>query len=225
MEDIYKYLSSRPYPGRGILLGNTLSGAKVAAYFIMGRSENSRNRVFAATDDGIRTEARDPAKMTNPSLVIYNPVRLVGDNLIITNGDQTDTIRDYLSNGRSFEEALRTRSFEPDAPFFTPRISGLIERDGKLRLSILKALHAEDNCCLRYFFEYEKTPAGTGYFISTYEGGGEPLPSFTGEPRVVKIDASSASELMERLWSSLDFDNKVSLYVNIGGDTKIINKY
>ena len=225
MTDLCNYLRERPYPGRGIMLGQTPSGRKVAAYFIMGRSENSRNRVFEETSDGIRTKARDESRMTDPSLIIYHPVRRVGRGLVVTNGDQTDTIRDYILAGKTFASALRTREFEPDAPNYTPRISGLLSPDGSFKLSILKAGSPSGSPCFRYFYEYEAATPGAGRFISTYEGFGGPLPSFSGEPVEVEVPELGARELAERLWAALNEDNKVSLYVCIGGDEVIINKY
>jgi len=200
-------------------------------YFIMGRSANSRNRVFEKTDDGIRTKAHDPAKMTDPSLVIYNPVRVFDGRTIVTNGDQTDTIRDFLSNGEDFRAALNTREFEPDAPNYTPRISGLIERDGSYSLSILKTTENNTECCLRTYFEYSRAIAGLGHFLSTYETDGDPLPSFTGEPIPIDIDLSKGLETFaSTVWGALDEENKVSLYARatvIGTDEAkdlIINK-
>ncbi len=217
MEDLFQLLKNNPYPGRGILLGRTADGKKaVAAYFIMGRSENSRNRVFEYTEDGIRTKAYDESKMTDPSLIIYHPVRRVGRGLIVTNGDQTDTIRDYLKRGQSFAAALRTREFEPDGPNWTPRISGLLSPDGSYKLSILKSLDGDPSCCGRYFFEYDKPVPSVGHFISTYQGDGNPLPSFEGEPRRVAIGSLSEShELAEPLWDSLNEENRVSLFVQL----------
>jgi len=224
MEDLFQLLKNNPYPGRGILLGRTAGGKKaVVAYFIMGRSENSRNRVFEYTEDGIRTRAYDESKMTDPSLIIYHPVRQLGHITIVTNGDQTDTIRDFLDAGGEFEEALYTRTFEPDGPNWTPRISGVVVPwKGKAgpgvlaKLSILKSLEGDPSCCCRQFFSYESLPAGTGYFISTYQGDGNPLPSFQGEPRRVAIGSlSEAHELGEPLWDSLNEENKVSLFVQL----------
>ena len=225
MTDLFKYLSQRPYPGRGILLGATPSGKSAVAYFIMGRSENSRNRVFERTEDGIRTRAYDESRMTDPSLIIYHPVRRVGRGLVVTNGDQTDTLRDYLLSGRTFAGALRTREFEPDGPNWTPRISGLLSPDGSYKLSILKAGSAEGAPCLRFFYEYEKAVPGAGHFISTYEGFGSPLPSFSGEPVAVEVPELGAAALAERIWAALDGDNRVSLYVCVDGEEVIINKY
>ena len=207
-------LRSNPYPGRGILLGRSADGAySVAAYFIMGRSENSRNRVFAETEDGIRTQAHDPAKMTDPSLIIYHPVRQMGRGLIVTNGDQTDTIRDYILQGRTFQEALRSRTFEPDDPNYTPRISGLLSPDGSFQLSILKSADGDPRCCCRYFYLYDAPPAGEGRFLHTYQGDGTPLPSFQGEPVRTALDAPTPEALAEELWDALNVDNKVSLFV------------
>jgi IMP cyclohydrolase len=220
MTDIFDYLRARPYPGRGILLGAAPDGAPVYAYFIMGRSENSRNRVFERTPDGIRTRAFDEAKMTDPSLIIYHPVRRTERGLIVTNGDQTDTIRD----GHGFVAALRTRTFEPDAPNWTPRISGLLGGDGSYKLSILRAADPEGQRCIRCFYEYEPAP-GEGRFISTYEGFGSPLPSFSGEPVAVEVPELGAMELARRIWGALNEANRVSLYTCVDGVEAIINKY
>ena len=207
-------LESNAYPGRGIVLGRSADNRyAIAAYFIMGRSENSRNRVFTETEDGIRTEAYDPSKMVDPSLIIYHPVRKVGDDLIVTNGDQTDTIRDCLLEGRSFGQALHTREFEPDGPNYTPRISGMLCKDGSFRLSILKSADGDPSCCHRYFYTYDKPLAGEGRFIHTYMGDGNPLPSFEGEPERVILDAPSAEALAEQMWNALNPENKVSLFV------------
>lgn len=213
-ENLTTLLKENSYPGRGILLGRSADNRfAVTAYFIMGRSENSRNRVFTKTEDGIRTEAHDPSKMTDPSLIIYHPVRELGQGLIVTNGDQTDTIRDYLCEGRSFQEALRSREFEPDGPNFTPRISGLLSPDGSFQLSILKSADGDPSCCHRYFYLYDHPLAGEGRFIHTYQGDGNPLPSFEGEPKRVELTAPSAQALADELWSALNPDNKVSLFV------------
>ena len=214
--DLNEFLKSRPYPGRGILVGNAHNGTwaqSVIAYFIMGRSENSRNRVFEQTEDGIRTKAFDESKMTDPSLIIYHPVRMVGTTTIVTNGDQTDTIRDALLEGRSYVDALRTRTYEPDEPNYTPRISGVVNRDGSYCLSILKSMDGDPGVCQRHFYEYSALSYQTGHFISTYEGFGDPIPSFSGEPVRVAITAPTAKELADQLWDSLNGDNKVSLYV------------
>ena len=208
--DLTTLLRSNPYPGRGIVLGSSPDGEKsVIAYFIMGRSENSRNRVFVETPDGIRTQAFDPSKMTDPSLIIYAPVRVFGTSTIVTNGDQTDTVADAFRRGEGWVRALRTREFEPDGPNYTPRISGMVRPDGAYRLSILKSAQGDPACCQRFFFEYDAPIAGQGHFISTYDGDGSPLPSFTGEPRA----APDAETLAAELWQSLHADNKVSLFV------------
>ena len=227
MTDIFGYLRERSYPGRGIMLGKTPAGRTVCAYFIMGRSENSRNRVFEKTDDGIRTRAFDESKMTDPSLIIYHPVRRVEDadgvNVIVTNGDQTDTIRDHFSNG-GWLSALMSRCFEPDEPNWTPRISGMLWPCGGYMLSILRAQNGKPDCCERLFYTYDNPAAGQGHFISTYEGFGSPLPSFHGEPVVVEIAETDAQTLAKSLWDALDEKNKVSLYVCVDGEEIIINK-
>ena len=223
-------LQANAYPGRGIVIGKTPDGTRaVTAYFIMGRSENSRNRVFVETPDGIRTQAFDPSKMTDPSLIIYAPVRVFGTSTIVTNGDQTDTIREGLAAGKTFAQALHTRTFEPDAPNYTPRISGLVKKNGDYTLSILKSADGDPASCRRYFFAYEAPRAGQGHFIHTYMHDGNPLPSFEGEPKLVEIpdDIDAFTEL---LWSSLNEDNKVSLftrYIDIATGkykTRIVNK-
>ena len=206
MTDFIEFLQGNPYPGRGIAVGKGR-----VYYFIMGRSENSRNRIFSLTDDGIRTEAHDPSRMQDPSLIIYHPVRAMGDDLIVTNGDQTDTIRDM----GDFRKALMTRQYEPDAPNNTPRISAILHADGSFELSILKE---KDGGCLREFFCYEGCPEGKGYFISTYEGDGSPLPSFSGEPMEITMPSP------EEVWAALNKDNKVSLYTWVEGEVKLFNK-
>ena len=212
--DLCQLLREHPYPGRGIVLGRSADNQKaVIAYFIMGRSENSRNRIFEATEDGIRTRAYDESKMTDPSLIIYHPVRMVGRGVVVTNGDQTDTIRDCLLRGITFNEALRTRCFEPDPPNYTPRISGLLAPDGSFKLSILKSADGNPDCNLRFFYEYDAPLAGEGRFIHTYQKNADPLPSFEGEPRRVALTAPDARTLADQLWASLNEDNKVSLYV------------
>ena len=214
-QDLCALLRGNSYPGRGILLGRSADGkSAVVAYFIMGRSENSRNRIFEETGDGIRTRAFDESRMTDPSLIIYHPVRVVDGTVIVTNGDQTDTIRDFFAQGRSFVAALRTREFEPDGPNYTPRISGVVRKSGGYTLSILKSAEGDPACCCRYFYEYDAPVAGTGHFISTYQGDGNPLPSFNGEPIPVSVTASTPEELALALWDSLNEDNKVSLYVS-----------
>lgn len=208
-------LSSNTYPGRGIVLGKSQDGRHAAiAYFIMGRSENSRNRIFSENDrGGIKTEAFDPAKLVDPSLIIYNPVLVLGDATIVTNGDQTDTIREGLAAGKTFAQALHTRTFEPDAPNYTPRISGLVKKNGDYTLSILKSADGDPASCRRYFFAYEAPRAGQGHFIHTYMGDGTPLPSFVGEPEQVEIPCGTPAELADLLWDSLNAENKVSLFV------------
>ena len=205
-------LASNTYPGRGIVLGVLSDGkTSVAAYFIMGRSVNSRNRVFIEENDGIRTEAFDPSKLSDPSLIIYHPVREIGRSLIVTNGDQTDTIRDFMERGETLEQALRTREFEPDGPNWTPRISGLVQPDGSYKLSILKSADAEGTACTRHFFEYPAL-AGVGHFLHTYETNGDPIPTFFGEPERVAIDGN-IDEFTDMLWNNLNEDNKISLFV------------
>ena len=228
--DLCQLLKSNPYPGRGIVLGKTADGqASVAAYFIMGRSANSRNRVFVEEPDGIRTQAYDPSKVEDPSLIIYHPVRQLGRGLIVTNGDQTDTIRDFLEQGLPFEQALRTRAFEPDGPNWTPRISGLLSPDGSYKLSILKSADAEGSACARYTFEYPGL-AGVGHFLHTYVQDGNPIPTFQGEPERVAI-TGTMEEFTDLVWNNLNPDNKISLYVRFTdlatGQARetIINKY
>lgn len=233
--ELYPYLRAHAYPGRGILLGRTADGSSaVIAYFIMGRSENSRNRVFTpvAEDNGIRTEAHDPAKMTDPSLIIYHPVRTLPNGMtIVTNGDQTDTIRDFMLEGHCYRHALLTRTFEPDPPNYTPRISGVLKPDGSYNLSILKSQDGDPACCCRYFYEYDAPQAGLGHLIHTYQENLDPLPSFEGEPRRVTVTAPDADTLARELWDALDADNKVSLFVRyVDLETKacedrIINKH
>ena len=206
-------LEQNPYPGRGILLGRAPDGKAVTAYFIMGRSENSRNRIFARTDDGIQTQARDSSKMSDPSLIIYHPVRLVNGNLIVTNGDQTDTIRDALLNGNTFEQALDTRTFEPDPPHYTPRISGMLAPDGSFRLSMLKSADGNPDCRCHYLWSYNNPPAGEGRLLHTYLGNGNPLPSFEGEPVRVALETSDPDILAAQIWNALHAENKISLYV------------
>ena len=212
--DLKEILSNHPYPGRGIVLGRTADNSKAAiAYFIMGRSENSRNRVFEETEDGIRTKAFDESKMVDPSLIIYHPVRVVNGATVVTNGDQTDTIQRFLLDGKSYIEALRTRCFEPDPPNYTPRISGLVQQNGDYTLSILKSADGNPASCRRYFFDYEAPLAGQGHFLHTYMEDGNPLPSFQGEPEQVDIVSDTAADFAELLWASLNEDNKVSLFV------------
>lgn len=207
MKDFLELLRTNSYPGRGIAVGKDR-----VYYFIMGRSENSRNRIFELTEDGIRTKAFDESKMSDPSLIIYHPVRETEKGLIVTNGDQTDTVRDF----GDFKAGLMTREYEPDGPNFTPRISAIIYKDGSFDISILKH---KDGRCLREFFCYEGASEGKGYFISTYEGDGSPLPTFSGEP--VEIDMPEPEEV----WAALNADNKVSLYTNVKGEVKLFNKH
>lgn len=233
MIDMTAYLQDNPYPGRGIMLGRSAdSRCAVIAYFIMGRSENSRNRVFEETEDGIRTKAFDESKMTDPSLIIYHPVRRMDNGItIVTNGDQTDTIRDNILAGHCYRHALNTRKFEPDGPNWTPRISGVVKPDGSYNLSVLKSMDGDPSCCCRYFFEYDAPVAGTGHLIHTYQENAEPLPSFQGEPRRVAINAADARSWAEALWNALNSENKVSLYVQLFDlndgkrDIAIINKH
>ena len=214
------------------MLGRSADNRKaVLAYFIMGRSENSRNRVFEQTEDGIRTKAYDENKVKDPSLIIYHPVRVIEQGTIVTNGDQTDTIRDCLLGGQTFADALRSRCFEPDPPNYTPRISGLLLPDGSYRLSILKSADGDPRCNHRYFYEYDAPIAGTGHFIHTYQENLDPLPSFLGEPHRVSIDAPDTQTWAGELWTSLNEDNKVSLFVRYidlstgETDSVIINKH
>ena len=230
--DLTQLLQSNPYPGRGIVLGRSADATKaVIAYFIMGRSENSRNRVFVETPDGIRTQPFDPSKMTDPSLIIYNPVRVFGASTIVTNGDQTDTIREGLAAGKTFSQALHTRTFEPDEPNYTPRIPGLVKKDGDYVLSILKSADGDPASCRRYFYAYEKPLAGQGHFIHTYMGDGNPLPSFEGEPEQIAITSETPEEFAQLIWNSLNEENKVSLFVRYidimtgNWETVILNKH
>ncbi len=215
MTDLKKELGSTTYPGRGIILGTSEDGKyAVCAYFIMGRSDNSRNRVFVEDGEGIRTQAFDPSKMEDPSLIIYAPVRVLGNSTIVTNGDQTDTVYDLMKEGQTFEQALRTREFEPDAPNYTPRISGIMNvADGKydFAMSILKSNHGDPSSCQRFTYSYENPKAGEGYFIHTYMGDGNPLPSYEGEPTLVNIEGD-IDTFTKNVWEALNEDNKVSLF-------------
>lgn len=229
-QELPQLLRKNPYPGRGVVLGVTPDGRQSAAlYFIMGRSANSRNRVFVQEPDGIRTQARDPEKMEDPSLVIYHPVRRVGRSLIVTNGDQTDTILEYLERGQTLEQALRSREFEPDSPNWTPRISGLLSPDGGYKLSILKSADEKGSACLRQFFEYPGQP-GLGHFIHTYVQDGSPLPTVEGEPERVEI-GQDMEDFARQVWESLNEENKISLFVQYTsletGEARqlIFNKY
>jgi len=232
-ENLFELLKGDPYPGRGIVLGRSADNKKaVIVYFIMGRSENSRNRVFEETEDGIRTRAFDESKMTDPSLIIYHPVRLLPNGLlVVTNGDQTDTIKEHIAQGHCYRHALNTRTFEPDAPNYTPRISGVMKPDGSYDLSILKSADGDPACCCRYFFEYDAPIPGVGHFIHTYEADGDPLPSFRGEPRAVAFGDESAKDLADKVWAALNDENKVSLFVRTidlergETDTAIVNKH
>ena len=226
-------LKGNSYPGRGIVIGKSGDGNyAVAAYFIMGRSENSRNRIFVEDGEGIRTQAFDPAKMSDPSLVIYAPVRVLGNKTIVTNGDQTDTIYERMDQQQTFEQALRSREFQPDAPNYTPRISGIMHVENgsyNYAMSILKSSNGDPASCIRYTFAYESPLAGEGRFIHTYMGDGDPLPSFEGEPKLVGIDGS-IDTFAAKVWESLNEDNKVSLfvrYIEIATgkyETRILNK-
>ena len=222
-------LASNTYPGRGIVLGMLPDGkTSVAAYFIMGRSVNSRNRVFMEEPDGIRTEAFDPSKLSDPSLIIYHPVRQMGRSLIVTNGDQTDTIRDFMERGETLEQALRTREFEPDGPNWTPRISGLVQSDGSYKLSILKSADPEGSACTRHFFEYPALK-GVGHFLHTYETNGDPIPTFFGEPERVALEGD-IDTFTAAVWENLNEDNKISLFVRFTNvetgayEQRILNK-
>lgn len=217
MKQLTDYLSSRQYPGRGILFGVTKDGAyAVASYFIMGRSVNSRNRIFMETEDGILTRPYDAALVTDPSLILYAPVRRCGETWIVSNGDQTDTIYSFLQNGGSFRSALLTRTYEPDAPHFTPRISGILHRkngQAQYMLSILKKAPATMDC-LRDFYEYADTPAGVGHLIHTYEEGFDPLKAFSGAPIEVALPEGPIEAFFNALWNNLDHENRISLYVS-----------
>lgn len=231
--NIYEELKSNPYPGRGIIIGKSADGKNaVTAYFIMGRSVNSRNRVFTETADGIKTEAFDPSLLTDPHLIIYSPVRVLGNKTIVTNGDQTDTIYELMDKQQTFEQALRTREFEDDAPNYTPRISGImhIEDDTyNYAMSILKSSDGDPKSCERFTYSYTNPLNGEGRFIHTYMGDGDPLPSFEGEPKKISIP-NDIKEFSDSLWKSLNEDNKVSLFVRFIDlktkkyETVIINK-
>ena len=233
MLSLEQELKDNAYPGRGIVIGKSEDGMKaVTAYFIMGRSSNSRNRIFVGEGEGIRTEAFDASKLEDPSLIIYAPVRVLGGKTIVTNGDQTDTVYQGLERGMSFEESLRSRKFEPDGPNYTPRISGVMcVENGRFdyAMSILKSNNGNPDACLRYTFSYENPAAGEGHFIHTYMHDGDPLPSFEGEPKLISIpdDIEAFTEL---LWDSLNEENKVSLfvrYIDIKSgkyETRIVNK-
>lgn len=227
-------LQNNPYPGRGIVIGKTPDGKfAVTAYFIMGRSVNSRNRIFVEEGEGIRTEAHDPSKLSDPSLIIYAPVRVSGTTTIVTNGDQTDTVYEGFSAGKSFEESLASREFEPDAPNYTPRISGVMEyAEGQFsyKMSVLKSADGDPSCCCRHTFSYDKPLAGEGRFIHTYQGDGDPLPSFEGEPERIRIEDADIDSFANEIWESLNEENKVSLFVRYieietgKWESRIINK-
>ena len=233
--DLTALLSENTYPGRGIVIGKTADGKHAAiAYFIMGRSENSRNRIFEEKGDcGSRTRAYDESKLVDPSLIIYSPVRKLGDDLIVTNGDQTDTVYDFIKEGKTFEDALRTRTFEPDAPNFTPRISGIAtvkDGDFSYKLSILKSDDGNDASVQRFFYEYAQPVAGKGHFIHTYRCDGNPIPSFSGDPEPVEIP-NDLGVFTAMIWKSLNEQNKVSLFTRFIDlttgeyETRIINKH
>lgn len=226
-------LRGNSYPGRGIVIGKSKDGkCAVTAYFIMGRSENSRNRIFIEEGEGIRTQAFDPSKLSDPSLIIYAPVRVLGNKTIVTNGDQTDTIYGLMDKQQTFEQSLRTREFEPDAPNYTPRISGIMHIDSEkynYAMSILKSNNGNPDACNRYTFAYENPVSGEGHFIHTYMNDGNPLPSFEGEPKLIEIE-DDINSFTDKIWNSLNEENKVSLfvrYINIKDgsyETKIVNK-
>ncbi len=233
MLSLEQELKNNEYPGRGIVIGKSANGKyAVTAYFIMGRSSNSRNRVFVTEGEGIRTEAFDPSKLEDPSLIIYAPVRVLGNKTIVTNGDQTDTIYEGMDKQLTFEQSLRSREFEPDAPNYTPRISGVMHIEGgkySYAMSILKSNHGDGSSCVRNTFAYETPLAGEGHFIHTYMHDGDPLPSFCGEPKLVAIP-DDMDAFTDMLWNSLNEDNKVSLFVRYIDietgkyETKIVNK-
>lgn len=233
MLSLKQELESNEYPGRGIVIGRSANGRyAVTAYFIMGRSVNSRNRIFVTEGEGIRTEAFDPSKLEDPSLIIYAPVRVLGKDTIVTNGDQTDTIYEGMAKGLTFEQSLRSREFEPDAPNYTPRISSVMhveEGSFDYSMSILKSNHGDPSCCNRYTFSYDKPAAGEGHLIHTYMHDGNPLPSFSGEPKPVDIP-DDMEAFTDMVWNSLNPDNKVSLFVRFidiaTGEyrTQIVNK-
>ena len=233
MLSIEQELKSNSYPGRGIIIGKSPDGKKaVTAYFIMGRSENSRNRVFVEDGEGLRTQAFDPSKLTDPSLIIYAPVRVLGNKTIVTNGDQTDTIYEGMDKQLTFEQSLRSREFEPDGPNYTPRISGVMHIENgnfNYAMSILKSNNGNPDSCNRYTFAYENPVAGEAHFIHTYMHDGNPLPSFEGEPKLVEA-MDNMEEFADLLWNSLNEENKVSLFVRYidietgNYETKIVNK-
>ena len=233
IESLSSKLSENSYPGRGIVIGRSEDGKyAVTAYFIMGRSVNSRNRVFVEDGEGIRTQAFDPSKLSDPSLIIYAPVRVLGNKTIVTNGDQTDTVYDLMDKQQTFEQSLRTREFEPDGPNYTPRISGVMHIENgsyTYAMSILKSNNGDPDACNRYTFAYENPKAGQGRFIHTYMSDGDPLPSFEGEPEWVKIEGD-IDTFTKEVWENLNEDNKVSLFVRFIDietgkyETRIVNK-
>ena len=228
-------LNSLSYHGRGIIIGKSADGKKaVTAYFIMGRSVNSRNRVFVAEGDAMRTKAYDESKMTDPHLIIYYPVRVLGNKTIVTNGDQTDTIYDLMDKQMTFEQALRTREFEDDKPNFTPRISGIIHHENSgmnFAMSILKSAEGDDSSCERFTYAYSNPISGRAKFIHTYNSEGDPLPSFEGEPKTLELPDCDIDSLTDLIWTNLNEDNKVSLFVryidleNGKTETRIVNKH
>ena len=232
--DIYEALKANSYPGRGIIIGKSADGkSAVTAYFIMGRSVNSRNRVFTQTEDGIKTEAADPSKLTDAHLIIYSPVRVLGNKTIVTNGDQTDTIYELMDKQQTFEQALRTRLYEDDAPNYTPRISGIMHvgnGEYNYAMNIIKSADGNPDCAERFTFTYTKPLDGVGHFIHTYMGDGDPLPSFEGEPEKISVP-NDIESFTNDLWNALNEDNKVSLFVRFidiatgKAETKIVNKY
>ena len=235
-DNLYEYLAGNEYPGRGICIGKTTAGKAMIAYFIMGRSVNSRNRVFDAIEGSISTKAADPSKMTDPHLIIYNPVLTLGSTTIVTNGDQTNTIYDFMCRnqfpGYNFEAALMTRTFEDDGPNWTPRISGVVDmRTGGYKLSILKSCEGNEKSVQRFTFDFSQPLVGEGHFISTYKCNGTPIPSFVGEPLRVAVDEEDPDKYAAKLWKALNEDNKVSLFVRAIDLTTqtykdvIINKY
>ncbi len=234
VKNIYDELKNNPYPGRGIAIGRSENGKNaVAAYFIMGRSENSRNRVFVEEGEGIKTQAFDPSKLTDPHLIIYSPVKVLGNKTIVTNGDQTDTVYDLMNQQQTFEQSLRTREFEDDAPNYTPRISGIIKTDKggfNYAMNIIKTENGDPETCIRSTFSYNNPKNGMGHFIHTYMGDGSPLPSFEGEPELIGSIPDDIDEFADKLWDNLNSDNKVSLFVRYisleTGEykTRIINK-
>ncbi len=234
VKNLAQELSANPYPGRGIVIGRSADGSKaVTAYFIMGRSSNSRNRVFVKQGEGIRTQAFDPSKVEDPSLIIYAPVRVLGRYTIVTNGDQTDTVYDGIAAGKTFEQSLRSREFEPDGPNYTPRISGILDiHDGTFSyaMSVLKSANGNPQACDRYTYTYENPVAGEGRFLHTYRENINPLPSFEGEPKRVEIP-DDIDAFTDMLWTNLNEENKISLFVRFIDietctyQTRILNKY